>query len=69
MAGTADPLYQQIPPTTGSIFKNRVCGKHVQIFSPHHYLKIVSVANMYRYFPQTSLCLHSIYMALGTVSS
>ena len=58
MAGTTDPLYQQIPPTTGSILKNRVC------------------ANVYRHFPfiiiprttWSNNCLHSIYMALATVS-
>ena len=37
MAGTTDPLYQQIPPTTGLTIINRVCAKHVQTFSPHHY--------------------------------
>lgn len=59
MADTANLLYQQIPPTTDSILKNRVC------------------ANVYRHFPliiiprttQSNTCLHSIYMALATVSS
>ena len=59
MAGRADSLYWQIPPTTGSIYK------------------IESVPNKYRHFPliviprttQSNTCLHSVYIALGTVSS